>query len=360
RLRRARAEGDSPVSAALGQSLGLLVAILLTPAALAATAGHAADLLRSTLARKGPMASAGAAELSAEALAAALDVARLAAPLVAAVAFTAVLVGLVQTGGVVSAARLAPALDRLDPFRGLSNLFSRERFFSLARALVATALAALVTASVLRGAAADLAATAGNERAALPLVLAAGKKLGVLVALTGLGLALVDRLVVERGWKRRHRMSKDEIRREFREAEGDPEVRARRKRAHQEALAGSIVNAVREATVVIVNPTHLASALRYVEELDDAPKLVAQGEGELARRIVEAAHAYGIPCIRDVPVARALRELEIGDEIPEALYEAVAEILRAVIDRQARPGAPPGDGSASSVDSGAGTGAGPR
>jgi len=80
----------------------------------------------------------------------------------------------------------------------------------------------------------------------------------------------------------------------------------------------------------VINPTHLASALRYAEEEDAAPKVVAQGEGDLARYIVEAARAYGIPCIRDVPVARALRELEIGDEIPEALYEAVAEILREV------------------------------
>src|SRR6185369_9420013 len=154
-----------------------------------------------------------------------------------------------------------------------------------------------------------------------------GKKLGVLVALVGIGLGLVDLVIAHRAWRSRLRMTKDEIRREYREAEGDPEIRARRKRAHQEALAGSIVNAVREATVVIVNPTHLASALRYDQERDEAPKVVAQGEGELARAIVQAAHAYGIPCIQDVPIARALRELELGDEIPEALYEAVAEIL---------------------------------
>ncbi|HEY3498920.1 MAG TPA: EscU/YscU/HrcU family type III secretion system export apparatus switch protein, partial [Polyangiaceae bacterium] len=140
-------------------------------------------------------------------------------------------------------------------------------------------------------------------------------------------------LVVQRAWRRRHRMSKDEVRREYRETEGDPEIRAKRKRAHQEALAGSILNAVKEATVVIVNPTHLASALRYVEEEDQAPKLVAQGQGELARRIVEAAHAYGIPCIQDVPVARALAEIEVGEEIPEVLYEAVAEILREVFEQ---------------------------
>src|SRR6185369_8116096 len=140
-----------------------------------------------------------------------------------------------------------------------------------------------------------------------------GKKLGVLVALVGIGLGLVDLVIAHRAWRSRLRMTKDEIRREYREAEGDPELKAKRRRAHQEALAGSIVNAVREATVVIINPTHLASALRYVADSEEAPR------------------AYGIPCIQDVPVARALRELELGDEIPEALYEAVAEILREIM-----------------------------
>jgi flagellar biosynthesis protein FlhB len=99
-----------------------------------------------------------------------------------------------------------------------------------------------------------------------------------------------------------------------------------------------VLNAVKEATVVVVNPTHLANALRYVDGEDAAPKVVAIGQGELARRIVEAAHAYGIPCVQDVPVARALAELEVGDEIPEALYEAVAEILRTVMENARPPG----------------------
>ena len=84
-------------------------------------------------------------------------------------------------------------------------------------------------------------------------------------------------------------------------------------------------------TVVIVNPTHLATALRYDESEDTAPKVVSQGAGDLARKIIEAAHAYGVPVVRDVPVARALAELELGDEIPEALYEAVAEVLHEVL-----------------------------
>jgi flagellar biosynthesis protein FlhB len=331
RLRRARAEGDSPLSAALGQSLALLVAVLLVPAALAATAARSAELFRGILAGT----SGATATPSGAAASLALDVITLSAPVFAAVAAVAIALGLVQTGGVVRFGRAAPDWTRLDPVAGLKNLVRGERLLALVRSLVGAGLALWLTAVVLRAHAADVAATAGNELAVAPLLVALGKKLGVAVALVGVGLAVLDRVVVERAWRARHRMTKDEIKREYRQAEGDPEVRARRRRAHQEALTGSIVNAVREATVVIVNPTHLASALRYVEDLDTAPKLVAQGEGELARRIMEAARAYGIPCIHDVPLARALRELELGDEIPEALYEAVAEILRTLLEQPA-------------------------
>ena len=103
-----------------------------------------------------------------------------------------------------------------------------------------------------------------------------------------------------------------------------------RRRAHREVLLQAELSAVDKASVVIVNPTHLATALRYDEDAGDAPEVLAQGQGELARRIVERAQAAGVPVVRDVPVARALQELEVGDQIPEALYEAVAEILREV------------------------------
>jgi flagellar biosynthesis protein FlhB len=124
-------------------------------------------------------------------------------------------------------------------------------------------------------------------------------------------------------------MSKADVKREHKESEGDPQQKAARERAHHEMLASVAIANVRQASVVIVNPTHIACALRYDEEGgDEAPTLVASGRGELARRIIEAAAQYGVPVLRDVPLARALVELEIGDEIPPELYEAVAEILR--------------------------------
>jgi flagellar biosynthesis protein FlhB len=109
-------------------------------------------------------------------------------------------------------------------------------------------------------------------------------------------------------------------------------VKAARRRAHQEALAGSMIAAVKNATVLIVNPTHLATALRYAEDEDDAPVVIAHGEGDLAQKLIEAAHQYGVPVVRDVPIAHALKELTLGEQIPEALYEAVAEVLRELLE----------------------------
>jgi flagellar biosynthesis protein FlhB len=323
RLRKAREEGDSPVSSAFVTAVAFLLPLVLVPAVAAAVAARAAELVRSAANGGDPFAAARHL---------AVDVATLSLPIALAAATGAAAAGIVQTQGQVTSARFGVRFERLDPAEGIKNLFRLERSFAVVRALVAALIVASVGWFLLRRHAADLAATAGNELAIAPVALALGQKLAWASALVGIALGAVDLAVTFRAWRERHRMSRDEVRREHREAEGDPQIKAQRRRAHQEALTGSILGAVKDATVVIVNPTHLASALRYREDEDEAPRVVAQGQGELARRIVEAARAYGVPCVRDVPVARALAELETGDEIPEALYEAVAEILRELAE----------------------------
>jgi type III secretion protein U len=320
KLRKARERGDAPVSLALTQSVSFLPAILLLPAVLVATAARVSELLLVTL-------RDGRSPLTPTAVA--LEVLRLCTPLLLAVALAAALAVLVQTRGMVSAHRLAPRLERLDPIEGAKQLFSRERWFAAFRAIVSASLVAWFAWSLFRSHVADLALMTGKADA-IPFVSGVlAQKLARYAALVGLGLGAVDLSLVFSAWLRRHRMSKDEVRREFREAEGNPEIKAQRRRAHQEALTGSLLHGVKNASVVVVNPTHLATALHYAtEDAEGAPRVVAQGRGEVARLIIEAARAYGVPCVRDVPVARALAELEVGDEIPEALYQAVAEILR--------------------------------
>ena len=197
------------------------------------------------------------------------------------------------------------------------------------RALFGAAIVSYLAYRALRAHAVDIAHLVGRPEY-LPLV--AGEiaaRLARDAALVGLGLGVLDLIVVRRGWMKRLRMGKDEVKREHKESDGDPQMKAARERARHEMLAAATVGNVRHATVVVVNPTHVACALRYEEaEGDAAPVVVASGEGDLAQRIIRAAHDYGVPVVRDVPLARALIELEVGDAIPEALYEAVAEILR--------------------------------
>ena len=252
-------------------------------------------------------------------------------PLVTAGALAAAALGAVQTGGVFSFSKLAPDFARVNPIQGLQNLFRVDRLVALIRALVTTLLIAWLAVRLVLSEAASLGNAVGQLEQGTRAGLSLAHTLAWVAAMLGLGFSAVDLLAVRHVWLRRLRMSKDDVKREHRQAEGDPELKAARQRAHREALAGSMLNAVKDATVVIVNPTHLATALRYDETADTAPKVVSQGAGDLARKIIEAAHAYGIPVVRDVPVARALAELELGDEIPEALYEAVAEVLHEVL-----------------------------
>ena len=193
--------------------------------------------------------------------------------------------------------------------------------------LVAVALAPAL------GAAADLAHLAGRAAPALSLAAIEARALAWRVAIAGLAFGAIDLVVMRRAWIDRLKMTRAEVQREHKDAEGDPHLKAARARAHQEVLAQATLTNVRQASVVVVNPTHLACALRYdAGGGDEAPVVVASGEGDFAARIVEAAREAGVPVVRDVPLARALVELEAGDTIPEALYQAVAEILREIWD----------------------------
>lgn len=325
RLKRARSEGDSPVSAALTQALSFVVALTLLPGAVAASFAHTKSLLLKALAQ--PVADFRASIAIREVL-------LLTLPMLLAAAAAAVFVGFVQTGGVLSAKKLAPDLGRANPIEGLKNLFRLERAAGILRALLGSLLVGWLATKIILDHLELFASGTGNLMGSGALAFSLSRTLLWLAASVGLGLAVIDVLVTRRGWFKRLRMTRDEVKREHREAEGDPQMKADRARAHREVLAGHALLAVRDATVVIVNPTHLATALRYDEDRDQAPLVVSRGAGDLARRIIDAARAYGVPVIRDIPIARALFELEVGEEIPEALYEAVAEVLRTIWEEE--------------------------
>jgi flagellar biosynthesis protein FlhB len=319
-LERAWREGDVAVSTALMQAVALVVAAALAPSVVRALATRFRELLHAALRPDGaPSAS--------DALRAGIE---LTAPVLIAVAGVVALVGVVQTRGLFAPARLAPDLSRLSPGSLLRGLLSGQRAFAVLRALVTACVVGYLVVHRLTKSLPDLAHTTGQlDRVSIVASTLAGSVVRD-TALVLLALAVMDLVVTRRGWLARLRMTKQDVQREHRESEGDPQLKAARERAHREMLNSATIASVRNATVVVINPTHLASALRYAEGEDEAPVLLLRGEGELAQRIVDAAHAYGIPVVQDVPVAHALAALEEGTEIPPELYEAVALILREI------------------------------
>jgi type III secretion protein U len=325
RLRKAREEGDSGVSAYAAQAVAFVVAVALVPAAVRALASRASDDIRAAI------AAAAAREFAPrfDPLQLATTIVSLVFPVLVAAGAAGAVALAVQTGGSFASKRLTPKLERLNPIAGMKGLFSTTRLFAVGRAIVAGAIVGWLAWSGLHDHVVDFAHIGGHLSSAGAAIADTAGALAWRAALVGLALAALDLLVTRRAWVRRLRMSKEEVRREYKESEGDPQLKAARERAYQEVLAQATIANVRTASVVVVNPTHLACALRYDEkEGDQAPVVVASGEGDLAARIVQAAKDYGVPVVRDVPLARALVELEVGDVIPEALYEAVAEILR--------------------------------
>lgn len=332
RLRKAHGEGDSGASAFATQAVGFLAAVVLVPAAGTATAVRASHDLRATLQAIGV---AGGIRQAFDPVYLASEIIALTGPILAGAALAAGVVHVAQTSGVIVAQRVAPRLDRLDPTTGIRALFSGDRLFAVARALVAALAVGELGYAALREHVSDLARLAGRLTPVGPAISAAASSLALRAAFVGLLLAAVDIVVVRRSRWRRLRMTKDEVRREHRDSEGDPQTKAARERAYHEMSAQATVADVKSATVVVVNPTHVACALRYDDRRgDDAPVVLAKGEGSLAARIASAAHDYGIPVVRDAPLARALVELEIGQAIPEILYESVAQILSEMAKEQ--------------------------
>lgn len=264
---------------------------------------------------------------------------------VATLAVAALASGL-QVGGVLGFEKVRPDMKRLNPVEGLKRIFSRRTLVELLRLTIKLAAVAVILWFLIRHQAPLLAQAA---RVSLPHWLSFGGQqflilLGLVCGIFGV-VALADLAWQRWDWMRRLRMSKDEVRREHKEREGDPILRGRRKQMHHEIGLSEMLQQVREASVVVVNPTHVAVALRYVYGETPLPLVVAKGEGEVARAIREAAAEAAVPIYRDVSLARALRAgTPLNDYIPDELMDAVAQVLRWV-EQMRRQSAGGADGS---------------
>ncbi len=239
-------------------------------------------------------------------------------------------VALFASGAQLSPLRFKP--DRLAPGPQLQQLFSGATVFAFARAALSAACA---FACVVPFAGAMIA---GSLALHSPLALGyeawreIGAVLGVL-ACVGFAVATIEVAVSLRKRAHKLRMTHDELRRESKEQQGDPHLRSQRKRRHRTLLRGG-VRAVRSATVVITNPTHVAIALRYAPPQIAVPEIVSAGIDQLAQEMRRVANAAGVPCVENVTLARYLWTYgQIGAPIPLDSYALVAPILAAVLSQ---------------------------
>jgi flagellar biosynthesis protein FlhB len=330
RLRRARREGDHPVSIALIRLGGFAAVVAVLPVALAAVWKQAVQLLHQALLTG---ASTPVHELG-------LRILRLATPIVGAAALGALVVGLWQTGGALSLRPLTWDWRRLAPFAGLTRAGSGGRAFSLLLPLVGTLLLAVIALRVIRSMGGALAASVGSLPATLQLTGAMCQQLLLWALLSAAALAVVDALLTHRAWQARHRMTREEVRREQREAEGDPGLKQARERAHLELGKSSELNQFASASLLVIGRPRLAVALRYDPVRDAAPRVLIQGSGILARTLESLAPVYGVPVYEDPDLARQLASLAADEEIPPAYYAAVSGALRVVMRQASTPGTP--------------------
>jgi flagellar biosynthesis protein FlhB len=227
---------------------------------------------------------------------------------------------------------LAPKFDRISPLAGAKRLFGKEALVQFVKGLLKLAIVGVVGGTVLWGERDRLESLVQMEVAALlPATLHLSLKLlgGVLAvfAFVAIGDAVYQRFT----WMQRQRMSRRELKDEFKEQEGNPEIKARLRQIRMARLKRRMMAAVPEATVVIANPTHYAVALKYEEGMP-APVCVAKGVDALALRIRLVAEEHGVPVMENPPLARALHAtVEIDDEIPVEHYKAVAEVIGYVL-----------------------------
>lgn len=151
-----------------------------------------------------------------------------------------------------------------------------------------------------------------------------------LVLIVFILIAVADIALQRKEFAKNLKMTKDEVKREYKEDEGDPLIKGQRKQLHQEMAMSDVGQQVKKSDVVVTNPTHLAVAVKYDTEEMAAPEIMAKGQRLYAQMIREMAEEAEIPIVRNVSLAWALIELEVGDEVPEDLYQAVAEILAFV------------------------------
>jgi flagellar biosynthetic protein FlhB len=334
RLKKARKEGQIPRTQELGTWAGAAVASALLPMVVR----NAYDETQALFLQINDVAS----EPEASKLFALLGQALSAfmwtlLPLAVGLMVVGVAASAAQGGVSIATKGMKPTLKKLNPFPGMKRMFGTHGLWEAIKALIKTAALATVVLTT-SSRAQELVSASG----ALPLsaVTATFADSAVMmfrvVAVTGLAIALADYIVVRAKTMKQLKMSKYEIQQEHKQSEGDPHMKAHRRSVQMSMSRNRMMAEVATADVLLVNPVHVAVALKY-EAVRGAPRVVAKGAGEVAAKLREKAAEARVPLVQDIPLARALHaSCEIGQEVPPQLFTAVARVLAFVMHLSAR------------------------
>ncbi len=251
------------------------------------------------------------------------------------------LVSLVQVGWKVSSKPMQPKLSKFNPINGFKRILSKDSLFELLKSVLKIGVIIYVAYTSVRDHLNDLFILYDitlNQAVALvgTLIIDAGLKIAFVYLVVG----IADYIYQKHKFNEEMKMTKQEVKDEFKNTEGDPQIKGRQRRKMQEVSQKRMMQDVPKADVVITNPTHLAVALKYDAGQGTAPVVLAKGEDFLAQKIKELAREHHIDIVEDKPLARMLyHNVEIGAEIPPELYQAVAEVLAMIYRNKQGAGA---------------------
>ncbi|MCL9783809.1 EscU/YscU/HrcU family type III secretion system export apparatus switch protein [Vibrio sp. S4M6] len=246
--------------------------------------------------------------------------------------FVTLLTIIAQIGPLFAPESIQPKGEKINPISNFKNIFSMKSLFELLKSCLKVCLLSIIFAYILN-----------KYSSSLQFLPLCGLSCGLSVTATlcswlwGCLIAFyvvfgaLDFAFQKHTMMKQLKMSKEDIKQEHKDSEGNPEIKQKRKETHKEIQSGSLAENVKKSSVMVRNPTHLAVCLYYQEGETPLPKVLEKGKGEMALHMVKLAEKYDVPVVENVPLARALMSgVEANHYIPEHLFEPVAELLRAV------------------------------
>ena len=339
RLQEAREEGQIAKSPELTTAAFLLGSTLTLTIAGPQLWRFLLDTMGSTLTHASDAANSGLGALALVQMVGFRTIAAICGVAVA-MAAIAITIQLAQTGGIVTGKPMRPKFSRLNPLTNAANMYGKQSIIELIKSLLKLVIVSWAVYATLRDAWPDLQSLALQSPESLMLVT---QKYSMSL-LRNAGMMFLVLAGADYAWQRwqtheKLKMTKQAVKEEHKSQEGDPQIKGRRRAIARERIRRQMFAAVPKADVVIVNPVHIAVAIKYDPSVAPAPYIVAIGQRKIAQRIKELAFGAGVPVIENKPLARALfASAKLGSMIPVEMYLAVAEVLAFVMKQRERYG----------------------